>query len=538
MAKHTDIFHTMDQINAIESALSAGTILKVIGESGSGKKEVLVERIINGLNMKQIEEENILLLTTSKESISEIRNRFLEKGEGEKFDNIKTNTFQSLIEEFLSIHYPNWKILKETRIKKIQNDLLKNNNAEISYNKLKNSIQQISAVSTTKLKSMNKSETLIRYGLNNEGCLSLKKLVGDFLFIPYSQIIEESFKFPELINMLKEFKFINIYSFHNLREDECELLIKLSKNKHITLISNDESISKSNQFKKNWNLISENYSKAKITEIKLSRVKDNGVEIVDNCSINEALKAVLTFNKIDTNNAYDITTAIFKVFNNPNLNVPLLQLLTVIPGIDEKFIIRFIDIVSKENKSSVFEFINKYQDSFTDKTKLKLLPVVKYLNSIDKNLDKTNGNSIVIHLMNFAKILGIKIYGNEKMKNDFIDIHTWFYKLPSNIKGIENLLEHFIKKKSSKLPNIQKPVVSSSPKPQTITKSPTSTSSKISGTFGNLNIVFNVNSKTGSIKTEQTAEAPIIKRSGSIKYKPRPRSWHAGNIFNTVRKLR
>jgi hypothetical protein len=531
-----------DQEEAIKSNVAANSILKIRGNSVNDMLEVFTRRIIEVAKSKKndIKIENILILTTSMDSINEIHNKFNEKKHQKISSQIKIVTFSGLIDEFLLVYHPTWKILKESKIKEIQKSL-DDQKEIISYDKLKKSIQQISAISSNRIQSMSNFESLLRYGLNKERCLLLKKIVGDFLYIPYGQFIEEASKFPELIKMMNKYKFISIANFHNLRENEAEFLSKVGIGKHITIIGDKSPTAKYKQFEKNWKFISNSYKKNKITEIELTKVNNNyskepADEYIDlNKLINVNLKSALTCNKINPNSATDITKTVLQVFNNPNNDLALIQLLTIIPECDEKFINKFCDIVSNED-ISVFEFINKYQDSFTDKTKQKLLPISGYLKNLEKKLDKTSGNSIMIHLMSFCKTLGIELYKSEKMKEEFGDIHLQFYHFSSRSKSSKNLLDYYIKNNSlKKLPNNNQMV--------NMNKNGIQISNNGSSLFNtNLNInvplTFNVNSsKMSEMKFVQ--QPPVLRRSGSIKYKPRPSSWHAGIILNSAaRKIK
>lgn len=539
MAKTTDFSKkATDHTNDIYMDVRPNTLLKIKGESGSGKRGILCDRIVHLLEKKEnkIPPNEMLVLSTSKESLYELET-IIENKIVLKNCNIKMMTFSGLIEYLLQKYFHGCKILKKDKIRYIESILGKN--VKFSFDKLKVSIQQISSIDHKILQKMSDFELIVRYGLNREACLKLKKCVGNCFYVPYSQLIEEACKFPNFFDDLKKYKFIGVANFHNFSEDEARFLVKMGAGKHITVIGNDKPKAKYVLFEKNWEFISSGYKMGNVTEIVL-----NGQEI-NTDEFNSALNEKVINDKLDSANVENLAMVIMKVFSNPKSNLPFLQLMSIIPGFDKKFLKQFCNIVSAENLN-FYDFLIKYQGSLSDKTKLKILPILDYMNKIEKKLDKTNANSIMIHLLNFCKILEVKTEENQNMKDQFIKLHMWlkFMENHRELQVSNNLMECYIMNGTFKSkPEYINPSSISYEQQQNDSqqqqKSMNATLNiklpvSITMETSNINNMASSSSSSGNVKLDDTP----LRRSNSTKYKPRPRSWHAGNLLNVARKLK
>lgn len=527
---NTNSFAQVDH-GTVTQHLACNTLLKIKAKQGIGGVRIICDRIyyVAQISQKDASGEEVLVLTTSDESITEIEDQL--KPKLAKSDKVRFVTFTELISESVSKHFKNWRLLKEKKIKEVISIL--GEKVDISYSKLKISVQQLSAVTIKSLKHMNEYEVMVRYGLEKEAALEVKKVIDNVFYIPYCQIIEEAIKLPFIFADLAQYKFIFVSNFHNLREAEAKFIAKLSVGKHLTILANDSTKAKPKQFEKNWEFISSAYKRENVKEICLTddqtanpadsqeREKDKPKSLID-----EILQ-----NKISTSNIEELVEVILKVLSNKRANLPFLQLISLIPGFDNVFLSKFCKLVSGEN-NSVYDFLVKYQDSLSDKTKAKLLPVLKYLSTIENKLDKKNANSIMIHLLNLFRAVGIDTQATEEMKNQLVDLHLWLKFLQNNedLRVSDDLIECYIANGSLRS------------KPKTGQFSQAKDGKSMEAT---INFKFPVSITMKSPLTPKGGPSPEVKiedvpirRSNATRYKPRPCSWHAGTIANAARKIR
>lgn len=522
---------SQDQLDAVLEEFFPGTLLKIKAKQELAGIKTLCDRIyyVVQLAKEKVSTEEILILSTSKESLASIDFHLGEKCS--KTQKIKKITFTGLIAESLSQHFKNWTILEEEKIKEIVRIL--GGKVEIPYSKLKGSIQQLSAVTTKSLMHMNEHEVMVRFGLDREAALQVKKIVDNVFYVPYSQVIKESTKIPLFFTDLSKYKVICVANFHNLREEEANFLINLGNGKHITILANDSTKAKPKLLEQNWKLMSTAYKDGKIKEVHVNgdyapedSTNDNNYDQKDNSLIDQILK-----NKISLLNFEELIEVMLKVLNNKKKNLPFLQMLSLIPGFDNAFLKKFCKLVSSE-KSSVFDFLIKYQDSLSNKTKAKILPILKYLSKIESKLDTSNANSIMIHMLNLCRALGVDTQATEDMKKQFVDLHLWLKFLQNNeqLRISDNLIECYIANGTFKS------------KPANNSLSQFKEGKPMEAT---LDIKFPVSiAMKGRIETREgdSAEVKIedmpLRRSNSSRYKARPLSWHAGAIASAARKLK
>lgn len=532
MAKSTNTNSpSQDQLDAVLEETLPNTLLKIKAEQEVAGIKTLCDRIyyVHQLAKEKVSAEEILILSTSKESLASIDLQL-----GAKCSNIqkiKKVTFTELITESLSQHFKNWTILKEEKIKEIINIL--GDKVEIPYSKLKGSIQQLSAVTVKSLKHMNEHEIMVRYGLERETALQVKKIVDNVFYVPYSQVIEESTKIPLFFTDLSKYKVICVANFQNLREEEAKFLTKLGVGRHITILSNDSTKAKPRLFEKNWKLMSTVYKEGSFKEVHVNgnytaedlASHENHSE-KDTSLIDQILK-----NKVSSSNVEELVEVMLKVLSNKRANLPFLQMISLIPGFDNVFLGKFCKLISSE-KSCVFDFLIKYQDSLSNKTKAKILPILKYLNKIENKLDKSNANSIMIHMLNLCRAVGVDTQATEEMKKQFVELHIWLKFLQNNeeLRISDDLIECYISNGTFK----SKPVNSQfsqfkEGKPIEATmdfKFPVSITMK--------KLLGSRDGKSAGLKIEDTP----LRRPNSGRYKSRPCSWHAGAIVNAAKKLK
>lgn len=543
MAKTTTNAFEIDKSDFIKWKVDPDTLLKLRVHSEINKFDIFCNRIQYNVECKgnSVKADEILILSTSIESLEEI-DLALSK-QLKKKQKIDKFTLKNLIDELLKNNFKKWKILDEYHVKKINDSLIKAcKSLDISYNKLKASIYLIGAITPNTLKKMNSEELLVRFGLKREEALQLKNIVGDEFYVTYNQLIEEAKNLPNLSNQLNKYKYIFVANFHNLMQGEEEFLEKIGINKHITVMADDLSKLKPKLFEKNWNSISQRYKSLNYVEIKLkngihanneikyhSTMRTNSRSIIKNENANELIDQILN-NKIHPTNVKELVKVLMGLLDNKNSNFIFLQFMSMIPGFDDTFLKQFCKLVSSEN-GNVFEFLTKYKDSLSKKTKSKLLPILNYLTDLENKLDKTNSNSIMMHLLHICKLAGINTQATKEMKEQFIQLHHWlnFLEEHEDFKTSNNLIECYMENSLSKgkctAPKIRYNIDRRMNTTMNI-KLP------ISITMENPTVVKNKSN------TQTKAEDIPLRRSGSVKYSSRPLSWHAGTIFNAARKLR
>ncbi|KAG0684515.1 hypothetical protein C6P42_001657 [Pichia californica] len=551
MAKHLDLDHSEeDKIKFIRWKVEPNTLLKLRASSEIEKTDIFCSRIHHHVETKKnsISENQILILSTSKDSISNINLTLDSKFK--KKQNIDKFTFKEIISNLINKKYKNWKILDEYEVKRIEELLIKQSDTlKISYTKLKSSIGLIGAVSIKSLENMNKDELLVRFGMDKEDSLKLKKIVGNDFYLTYSQLIEEAKNLPNLIKLLEKYKYIFIANFHNLMEGEAEFISEIGKGKHITVMANDITTVKPKLFEMNWNNINSNYSNANLFEVNLKNKRNNGVKVssteyikyqtkiyqkstqtVKNESATYVLDQILS-QKISSSNNETIVDIAMSILENKRSDRPFLQLMSLIPGFDESFLKEFCKLVSSEN-NSIYDFLIKYQDSLSDKTKSKLLPILNCLSSVESTLIRTKSNSIMENILNIFKAANIDTKVSTSMKEQLHQLELWlkFLETHNDFKISDDLIECYINNKPSKSKFGSTKFVNL--KDENTLNSTINFKLPVSVTMENS--VSHITRSSIKIKTDDNP----IKRSGSIKYTPRPRSWHAGNIFNAARKLR
>jgi hypothetical protein len=523
-----------------------------------------------------------LILTTSKEAKNTLMEMHLPYHQGlliieegnvtlENGKYIPARTLKELIAEFLEEYFPNWKILDNTKVRSLM-DAIAEQGATISYERMKTTAQQISAVSITRLEKMSSYEVIIRYGLTKKRAVHVKRLVGNNLYIPYSQMIEEVVKFPQIQEFMSEYDFIGVDSFEKLTTAEVQFLTHISK-KQIIAISADRDVKHSQKrFAMNWSLINDNYAPEKVSEIDLDLLllEEDRIMAIDDeveCENDEKLTSSEIFKDkmksclLNPQDVSGVTKAAFVVFNNPSKsNMEFMQILSLVPGFDLPFLEKFCDIALPENES-IFEFANKYHDSLSSSTSAKLLPILNYLNQVQNKLDKESANAIMIHFLNFCKVIGFDAKASDSIKTQFIDLHMELKRLEKgmNASDCNNLLESYIDKYSDAVKEVNEPFVEQ--KPESAPPPPSSsdfkeeplkksaydflTPAKPMRAMLNFHLPVSITMNSSSHgRVGDKAEASIkvedvpLRRNGSAKYKPRPRSWHAGNILNAARRLR
>lgn len=502
-------FITSDQLDCVFSEPKVNHVLLISGAENTGKRTAFCDRIRNQRDDKS---QNILVLTSSEKAADE-----LSKGLGA---DVTVMSFRSLVQKCLGGSKSRYQIIGTRKVNYFLRELEIENKLDL-FERMKKNIEVLSAVSEETISKMSEFETQIRFGLPKEKVERLKQLIGETIYLPYSQTITQ-FELLAKVNPIKEFTYVGVFECHNLMENEINILSKILRGKHATVTYKPTDIRTSN-----IPILKKKFGK-NITEIKLTKVFDNSLEKAS------SLRELYDKNKIDPKNISQISAAILSIFNDRADNVALLQVISSIPSLDSKYITKLCDIASNES-IPLIEFVDKYQDSFSEKNGSKLIPIVNYLNKVHGRLDKRNANSVMIHFLNFFKLLNVQPYDNTDVKQHLINMHMTFKRLAENDKNL-NLIERYLENNGF----VKSNPVSSAPMLTRTTKTagfPTPPPSPITGSINGtitVNLPVSVN-----VKPEMGNTTPImLRRSGTSKCKPRPRSWHAGNIINAARKLR
>lgn len=561
MAKGLDYDDLTDEkVEAILWPAKPNTLLAIKGDPECGTNETLCSRIHYHVNLKKnsIPEEKILILTTSKESV-ELINSNLKK----KFPNghnIDIFTFKDLVEHFLSKRqkFKNWKILDTAAFNNIKNEMkLYQKHFPLIYDvpRFKEHIQTVSVLPQGAFDTIPYEQLLVQYEVPDD-LFYLKSVLGDTFYVTYEKVLVQMPLIPELWSQFKKYEFIAVANFHNLKPEENCLLLNLPNqgNKHSTVISNPSSPAKPHIFKQNYRSLNDIYKKEakEITlhkkyssnscsktskpdpEPELSTAFKSKLNIKPQIEENEAkiidslLEKVLK-NKKTHNNVEEIAEVIMKVFKNKKVDISFLQLMSLIPGFDSTFLKKFCQLKAKES-NSVYDFLIKYQTALSDKTKAKILPVLNYLSDIEKRLDKKDPNSVMIHLLNVCHAAGVDTQSDEKMKEQFVQLHHWlkFLKEHKEFRVSDDLVECYIANGSFKgTPTYQNFI---QPKKEKHMNATINFQLPVSITMDKLSTPHT----TMKVETANTT----LRRSNSVKYKSRPRSWHAGSLLNAAKKLR
>lgn len=544
MAKTTDsTAFEIDKYHFTKWKVDPDTLLKLRVHSEIDKLGIFCDRIQYNMECKatSIKAHEILILSTSKESLDDIDLALSKKLKKKQI--IDKFTFQDLIEKLLENKFKTWKILDEYQVKRINELLIKNNNSlDISYDKLKASICIIGSITPNTIKTMASDELLVRFGLEREEALQLKKIVGNEFYVTYGQLIEEAKNLQNLISQLTKYKYIFVANFHNLMLGEEEFLEKIGIGKHITVMADNLTKAKPKLFEKNWCNITKRYKPLNYYELKL----ENNVNVNNEKKYNSTIKTDLRStsknenaielinhilnNKMHFTNFEELVKVLMGVLNNKRIDFTFLQFMSMIPGFDDTFLKQFCKLVSSEN-SNVYDFLIKYKDSLSKKTRSKLLPILNYLTDIENKLDKTSSNSVMMHLLHLCKISGIETQATKEMKEQFVELHHWlkFLEEHEDFKTSDDLIKCYMKNSLSKAK-------------YTNTKAKYNVDRRMNTTV-NIKLPISITvEKPAVLKTKSNTQAKVedipLRRSGSVKYSPRPRSWHAGTIFNAARKLR
>ena len=514
----------------ISAPIGRGKLLKVIHPDSSKKEEIFIKRW-NKIQSRITKPH--LTLFNSDESMKKFKQSVNLNDESK----CNYKTFKTLINEYLEIEHPNIKILDIKKINEF-NKIFEDYGIQISFDRLKNTLQQISAVNISNLREMTSFETRLRYGLKKNESLIVKSYIENIFYIPYSQFLSQYEQLPSFVKFLNKYHSISVMNFENLSNDEVKFLGRYTSNKSLVIYSDIESKNKPKQFENNWKQIDSYFKNIREVELTILEKEENIKE-----EYNKSLFVQLeeNENQINKKSLKDFILTTFKIFNNPKTsNLELLKIISITPGFDKYFIKTFSELVERENLP-VIEFINKYYDSFSDKTKEKLLPIINYIKNIQIKLNKNDANSIMIHFLNFCNIIEFDTKSNKEIKNQLVDLHIWLKKLnkSNEFQIFNNLLECYMENemKFKEIPSVNNTI------PILQDKKPTSQQPKLINAMVNFKLpvsisIDNTSNKENSKLNLNGEEETPLRRSGSTKYKPRPRSWHAGNIFNAARKLK
>lgn len=485
---------TSDQLDCVFSEARPNHLLLICGGENTGKKTAFYERI---RHQKDEKKNKILVLTSSEKGVGDVAK---ELGE-----DVTVIGFKSLVQKCLGGSKSRYQIITTKTVNYFRGKLKECQEGLVDFERMKKNIGLLGGVDENSINKMSDFETKLRFGLSKKGVTALKQMVGETIYLPYSQTITQ-FEILARTNPIKEYTYIGVLESQNFMEDEMELLSKILRGKHATVTYKPTNIRANN-----IPILRKTFSK-NVREVELTKVFETRVR--------QPLKQIYEENKIDPKNISQVSTAILSIFNNFNDNIALLQIISAIPGIDSKFITKLCDIASREN-APLLEFVEKYQNSFSEKTSEKLLPVINYLNKVHGRLDKWNGNSIMIHFLNFFKILNVQPYKEIDVKQHLINMHMSFKRL-QEMSSNSNLIDRYLENNGYQ--TVHKSVL---PKPP-----PSPSMSGLAGTI-KVNLPATIN-----VKPEIISPPVMLRRTGSSKCKARPRSWHAGNIFNVARKLR
>lgn len=152
------------QINAVKSEEKN---LLVVASPGSGKTTVIIHRVAYLIDYKNVDPHNILIITFTKAAASEMKNRFIalsDKGVMPFF-----GTFHGLFYKMLKAHYNNLEIIDTVITYRIVADVLKGYMDEVSDEKTKEYINQISLFK-------NSGEEMSEYECNSEKVILIECL--------------------------------------------------------------------------------------------------------------------------------------------------------------------------------------------------------------------------------------------------------------------------------------------------------------------------------------------------------------------------
>lgn len=522
--------YNKNQLAVILSTSDPHTVLHVSGPSTSDRRAVLCERIKYTRDKMIQNDENFLILTTSKKSVSDIK-KILDK-EFERSTAMKVATFSDLVDEILTHKFPSWKILKEPEIRKVL-EKLGQSNIVMTYGKCKKAIKQLGSISELQLKTLGDEEAMMRYGLSKDDSLLIKKHIGGFTYFDYSDIMS-NFTKESKFKIFENIKFIGALNFQNMTVDEVSFLSKISGDKHLTFLTYEDPSFKHVQYEKNLKFIYGNESAVNKIHLGINMDKPK----ISSATKDTNLKHQLKKNKLNPKELNNILTVVKSVLKDPNLDFPLMQLISLIPEIDEIFIDKLCDAATIE-KTPIFELLIKYQESLNESVKSRLSPIIKYISNAISSSENFNPDSINVHCLNICKILGIQDSISKDINFQFFGMYTSFNEMPQRVKcqPLGKLSEYVIMNEGLSKSSKEKKSVGSKMKNNQFIDIE-DLNMKVAKMTLDVKLGLPINVQKGDLNVAVSNVTNPLRRSSSVRGKSRPRSWNASVFLNAARKLK